>query len=645
MEDAKHLGRRSFIKASVLAGIATPTIPALAKRESAPAPGKVSPPGAAAATAENGAIPQADDDPHLIHRPGSDFMVDLLKATDTRYVSAMAGSTFRGLHESIVNYGGNKAPELIVCVHEEISAGIAHGYAKVANKPMACLVHSTVGLLHASMAIYNAWCDRAPIMVIAGNGLDATKRRPGVEWVHSAQDLGAFVREYVKYDDAPISLQHYAESYMRAHELSMTPPYEPVMIVADSELQEEEVDADIELRIPALAPVSPPAAPPEAIDRAADILLAASAPLIVADRAARSQRGVELIVKLAEILGAPVIDRAGRLNMPTTHFLCQTSLQNTLIREADAIIGLELTDLWGTINSVPDVPGRPSRRVARPEAKVIGISTGYGYVRSVVQDAQRYFAADVAIAADAEASLPSLITAIDRKMSGAQREAVAAKKARLQAAYAEMRASDAAAAAIGWDASPISTARLSMEIWEQIKDLDWGLVSNHAFISSWPQRLWDFTKYHQYIGGEGGYGVGYGAPAAVGAALAHRDADRIAVAIQCDGDLMMLPGTLWTAAHHRIPLLMVMHNNRSWHQETMHLKRMAGRRDRDPHTWAVGTTITDPEIDFAKIAKGMGVYAEGPISKPAELKGALSRALAVVRSGRPALLDTLTQMR
>jgi acetolactate synthase-1/2/3 large subunit len=645
MEDAKHLGRRSFIKASVLGGVAMPAIPAFAQAQGDPAPGKVAPPGMAVANAENGTVPQAGDDPHLIRHPGSDFMVDLLKATDTRYVAAMAGSTFRGLHESIINYGGNRAPELIVCVHEEISAGIAHGYAKVANQPMACLVHSTVGLLHASMAIYNAWCDRAPMMVIAGNSLDATKRRPGVEWVHSAQDLGAFVREYVKYDDTPVSLQHYAESYMRAHELSMTPPYEPVMIVADSELQEEDVEEGARPKIPARAAVSPPAGAPEAIERAASILLAASAPLIVADRAARSQRGMDLIVELATLLNAPVIDRAGRLNMPTTHYLCQTSLQSALIRQADAILGLELTDIWGTINTVPDVVGRPSRRIAREGAKVIGISANYGNVRSVVQDAQRYFAADLAIDADAEASLPSLIGAVRRQASPEQLATIGARTEKLQAAYSAMRAEDASAAANGWEASPISTARLSMEIWEQISGLDWGLVSNHAFISSWPQRLWDFTKYHQYIGGEGGYGVGYGAPAAVGAALAHRDAGRIAVAIQCDGDLMVLPGALWTAAHHRLPLLMVMHNNRSWHQETMHLKRMAGRRDRDPYSWPIGTTMTDPEIDFAQIARGMGVHAEGPISTPDQLRGALRRALDVVKSGRPALLDTLTQMR
>ncbi len=275
----------------------------------------------------------------------------------------------------------------------------------------------------------------------------------------------------------------------------------------------------------------------------------------------------------------------------------------------------------------------------------MNITASYGYVRSVVQDAQRYFAADIAIDADAQTCLPGLIEAVSRRMTDTKKEEIRQLEPARRESFSAMRAADAADAAIGWSASPISTARLCMEIWDQIKDLDWGLVTNHAFISSWPQRLWDITKYHQYIGGEGGYGVGYNTPAAVGAALAHRDAGRFAVAIPGDGDLMMLPGTLWTAAHHRVPLLMVMHNNRAWHQETMHLKRMSGRRDRGPETWHVGTVIDDPIIDFSGMAKSMGVWAEGPITDPAKLPAAIRRALNVVRSGRPALLDTITQMR
>jgi acetolactate synthase-1/2/3 large subunit len=201
------------------------------------------------------------------------------------------------------------------------------------------------------------------------------------------------------------------------------------------------------------------------------------------------------------------------------------------------------------------------------------------------------------------------------------------------------------AAAIGWDASPISTARLCMEVWDQISDLDWGLVSSSLFLSSWPQRLWDIREHHQYIGGEGGFGVGYNLPASVGAALAHRDAGRIPISFQTDGDFLVVPGALWTLAHHQIPLLIVMHNNRAWHQETMHLLRMANRRNRSSESWKVGTVLNDPNVDFAGIARGMGVWAAGPITEPGKLAAAIRRALKMVKSGKPALLDVVTQPR
>lgn len=654
MANSKQAGRRSFLKASLALGTANFAIPTLGQAAGPPGSPQAPAPTAERAHAEAGGI---DGEPHhergvdgalrpeLITDPGSDFMVDLMRAVDIRYVAAMAGSTFRGLHESIVNYGGNRAPELIVCVHEEVSAAMAHGYAKVAGKPMACLVHSNVGLQHASMAIYNAWCDRVPMIVVAGNGLDATKRRPGVEWLHATQDLGAMVRDFVKWDDVPVSLAHYAESFMRGYELSTTPPYEPVLIVADSELQEAPIVRREALNISRRAPVSPPAGDPAAIDRAAALLVAAEKPLIVVDRVARTPDGVKLLVQLAEMLNAPVIDRAGRMNMPTTHYLNQSSLQSRLVGSSDVLLGLELTDIWGIVNTVPDRTERTFRRLAHPSAKVIGISANYGYIKANVQDVQRYYAADLTMAADAQTCLPQLIEAVDRRLTRDVRKTIGARTAALKADYVQMRAADATDAARAWDASPVSTARLSMELWDQIKHLDWGLVSNPAFISSWPQRLWDITEHHQFIGGEGGYGVGYGAPAAAGAALAHRDAGRIAVAVQNDGDLMVLPGTLWTLAHHSIPILMVMHNNRAWHQETMHLKRMSSRRERGPDTWGIGTVITDPAIDFAMMARSMGVWADGPISDPDRLKAAIGRALEVVKSGKPALLDVLTQPR
>jgi acetolactate synthase I/II/III large subunit len=659
MEQDHSHGRRRFLKGSLVLGTASAMAPAALAQQAGQggqakdgAGTKPAGPSAATAHAEAGPVDAHPSMPNghggagaIIRDPGSDYMVDLLRAAGIRYVAAIPGSSFRGVHESLVNHGGNKAPELIVCVHEEISAAIAHGYAKAAGHPMACLVHSTVGLQHASMAIYNAWCDRVPMMVLAGNGLDETHRRPGVEWFHTAADLGAFVRDYVKWDDTPVSLAHYGESFMRAMQITMTPPCDPVLIVCDGDLQEEAIPDRAALPIPKLAEVAPAGGNPAAIGQAADMLVNATQPLIVADRAARTPAGMRALVQLAELLNAPVIDRGGRLNMPTNHYLNHTGRQASLVASADVILGLELTDIWGVVNDVPDIMHRKSVRKARPDARIIGISAGYGAAHGNVQDQQRYLATDLTLEADSETAMPQLIEAIGQRLDEGKRAAIAARKDALADAHKQMRATDAEAAANGWDASPISTARLSMELWNQIRHLDWALVSDTNFASYWPMRLWDFTEHHQYNGGAGGYGIGYGMPASVGAALAHRDAGRISVSIQTDGDMMMLPGSLWTLAHHQIPLLIVMHNNRAWHQETMHLKRMANWRGRGPTNWPVGTTITDPDIDFATLARSMGVWAQGPIDDPAKLSHAIAAALEVVKQGKPALLDILTQPR
>jgi thiamine pyrophosphate-dependent acetolactate synthase large subunit-like protein len=580
-----------------------------------------------------------------VANPGSDFMVDLLKQAGIQYVAAMPGSTFRGLHESIVNYGGNRSPELITCVHEEISAAMAHGYAKVAGKPMACLVHSNVGLQHASMAIYNAWCDRVPLIVLAGDALDATTRRPWIEWLHSQTDLGVLVRDFTKWDDTPVSLGHFAESFMRAYEITLTPPHAPVLLVVDIDLQESSIPDPGGMKAPKVSSVEAPGGDPVAVEKAAAMLVTADTPLILADRVARTPEGMARLVELAELLNAPVVDRGSRLNMPTDHFLNQTFRMGPLISKADVILGLELTDIYGLLNTMPDLPVRVARPLTSDKARTIAISVGYGYMKGNVQDVQRYFAADLTLDADAETCLPQLIESVRRQLTADRRAAIAQRAAPLRAAYHDMRAKAAEDAALTWDASPIGTGRLCMEIWAQVKDLDWALVSSAWLASQWPQRLWDINKHYQFIGDSGGGGVGYGAPGAAGAALAHRDAGRIPIAIQSDGDLMVLPGTLWTLAHHSIPLLMVMQNNRAWHQETMHLQRMANRRNRGVERAPTGTLLTDPNVDFARMAQSMGVWAEGPISDPSQLKPALTRALDVVKSGKPALLDVVTQPR
>jgi acetolactate synthase-1/2/3 large subunit len=656
-EKKKESGRRGFLKGALVAGAgaATGAVALVAPGESAaqgtgPKPGSAPGPSSSMVAAEtmgSGGAHEghaAADAGHVVD-PGSDFIVDVLKAADIEYVTIMTSSALRGLQESIVNYGGNKAPELIICCHEEAAVGMAHGYAKMAGKPMASMVHAVVGLQHASMAIYNAWCDRVPLMLLCGNTADATKRMPGVEWIHTAVDMGSSVRDMVKWDDAPGSLQNYAESFMRARAIATTPPMEPVLIVTDTELQENPIEDRKALRIPKRVQVQPPEGDPVSLARIAKAMVEAKNPLIVVDRAARDQTGVDLLVQLAESLNAPVIDLYGRMNFPNTHYLQQSGRRAALVKQADVILALEVGDVWGLLNRVSDVPGRPSMRVAKPDVQLMAISSGYMYSKSTFGDVQRYQAAEVTVAADAQATLPALIEAI-KKAAGSGNSAIAGRKQPLTDAYLAMRNDARKRAAAGWDSSPISTARLCQEIWAQIKnEPKWALVSQPQFESYWPQQLWEFTEYKQFMGGSGGYGIGYGLPASAGAALACKGEGRLAINIQPDGDLLMVPSVLWTLAHHKIPMLTIMHNNRAWHQEAMHLQRMGVRRDRDPLSWRMGTRIEAPFVDYATVAKGMGMWAEGPISDPAQLGPAIARALAVVKRGLPALIDVVTQPR
>jgi len=572
-------------------------------------------------------------------------MVDVVKSIGLEYICANPGSSFRALHEALVTYGGNTSPELITCCHEESSVAMAHGFAKVDGKPIGVLAHGTVGLQHAAMAIYNAYCDRVPVYIIVGNTLDATERRPGVEWTHSVQDAASLVRDFSKWDDTPISLEHFAESAVRAHKLATTPPMGPVLLVADSELQERPLAAGFKLRIPKTTSSAAPHGDVAAVAEVAKLLVAAEYPVIVADRAARTPAGLASLVELAETLQAAVIDQGGRMNCPSRHPLNQSGQSRATLAAADVILGLELTDFWGTVNTYRDQLHRSSRSILKAGAKTIAISTRDLGVKANYQDFQRFPELDLTIAGDAEATLPSLVAAVKTLVTGDRRRVFDERGKKLGEASRNAYDRARADAGYAWDASPVTTARMSMELWDAIRHEDWALASYLNPVSGWPMRLWTFDKHYQFIGGSGGSGIGYGAPAAVGAALANRKHGRLTVAIQPDGDLMYAPGILWTAAHHHIPVLMVMHNNRAYHQELMHLQRMANRHNRGADRAHIGTTITDPNIDYAKVAQGLGVYAEGPIDNPSELAPALRRAVAVVKRGEPALVDVVTQPR
>src|SRR6266850_951989 len=477
------VNRRSFLTGAVTGAAALIAKPAIAAAAPQQAPAR-------AEVADEG-------------RPGSDFMVDVFKSLGFEYLFAMPGGSFGGIHESVINYGNNQKPEFITCMHEESSVAMANGYAKIEGKPVLVCVHGTVGLQHATMAIYDAWCDRVPIYVVGGNTLDAARRGGEVAWVHSVQDTCAIVRDITKWDDNPVSLTHFAESAVRAYKIAMTPPMGPVALVADTELQNDRVPNGANLRVPRLSPSAPPQGDSGAVAEAAKLLVAAENPVIVASRAVQSAAGMKLLIELAETLQAGVVDQHRRLNFPTQHPLNQSlragpagkPQTGPAVNEADVILALESGELYSTV--------RQARQRNNP-AKLINISAGDLFLKSNYQNFMRYTEVDVSMAADVEATLPALIEAVKRQITADRRRVFDARRSRLAEAGRRALERTRTDASYGWEASPISTARLCAELWAQIKNEDWSLVTESFWVREWPLRLWNFDRHYQYIGGAGG---------------------------------------------------------------------------------------------------------------------------------------------
>jgi acetolactate synthase I/II/III large subunit len=578
---------------------------------------------------------------------GSDVVVDLMKAFDIEYAAFNPGATFRGIHDSIVNYGGNYKPEVIFCHHEEISVALAHGYAKAKGKPMIAIVHNMVGLQHASMAIFNAYIDRVPVMVLGGTGpMNTKRRRPRIDWIHTALVQGNQVRDYVKWDDQPYSLADVPDSFIRGYRIATTEPMAPVYINYDADIQEDAIASPIE--IPDVARYAPPApvqANPESLRKAAELLVNAQAPLIIADALGRNPKTVPALIELAELLAIPVVDKGARFNFPTTHPLDATDGARDLLRKADVIVALDVADLFGSLTTVSKQT-RACEYVTSAGVKIISISMNDMLVHSWAGDYHALQAVDFPMCADTSVAVPEL-TRLCRELLGNNGK----KKAELEARHKELaekqksrRAKWLADAQAKASLQDISTAFLAYDLGEVIKKEDWILVNGTS--NGWARRLWDFTKPNQYLGASGGAGVGYGASAAIGAALALKGSGKLAVDIQSDGDLLMTSSSLWTAAKHRIPLLMVLHNNQSFYNSEEHGIEVAKYRKRPVENAGIGTHVDDPAVDYAQMAQSFGVHAEGPIRRTADLRPALERALRFVKEKNlPALVDVISEPR
>jgi len=548
---------------------------------------------------------------------GSDAIAAVLRTLDIPFLALNPGASYRGLHDSIVNYLGNTRPQMLLCLHEESAVAIAQGYAKASGRMMGAVVHSNVGLMHASMAIFNAWCDRMPMLVLGATGpWDAAKRRPWIDWIHTASDQAALVRDYTKWDNQPASVAAAYEAILRAAQIANTAPRGPTYINLDAGLQEAKIGALPPLPDAKRYRAPDPVLPAEhLVEAAAKLLAGAKHPAILAGRVSRSESCWKQRVALAEKLHARVFtDIKVGAAFPTDHplhaappatFLSPDAAK--LLREADVVLSLDWVDLAGALKAAwgADPVG----------AKVIQISPDAHVHRGWSMDYQGLTAVDVYMMCEPDIVVPLLLDAVMPRPG-----AVAAKPAPLPDAAPDV-------VSIRTLADALNVATKGMEVCVTRLPLGWNGAYRH------------FRHPLDYIGSEGGGGVGAGPGITVGAALALKDSGRLPVAIMGDGDFLMGTTALWTAAHYGIPCLILVANNRSFFNDELHQERVAKERSRPVENRWIGQRISGPDIDIAMMARAQGAEGIGPVAKASELKPAIEKGIQAARNGAVCVVD------
>ncbi len=573
---------------------------------------------------------------------GSDVMVDILRALGIKYIALNPGASYRGLHDSLVNYGDG-GPEMLMCSHEEIAVAIANGYGRVTGKPMATGIHNVVGLQHAAMAIFNAWCDRTPILNLGGAGPQNATNRRSTDWVHTALVQGALVRDFVKFDDQPFSVEASMESLLRAYRIATTVPMGPVYVALDSDVQEERLDG--QAMIPDAANFKAPAPPRANLDalRDAAVMLAeAEWPVIIAGEINPHGTALDDLIELAELLGAAVVD-TNRFSFPNTHDLDATQVREAVLKDADVVLALDVPSL-----GVPLGPNVRERGALQPaiseDCKIINIGMFEFEKQSWVTDNMWLMPVVNPIAADSTGAIRELlIMCREMRAMGDDFTAKAeARRAKVAAMHNEAAQKNADRAAAEWDSTPIAAGRFYGELKAKLAEREWALVHSHG--GRW-RGILDITEPdHELSGGRGG-GVGSGLPTAIGGALAHKGDGKLCVGVFGDGDFFMTNGALWTAAKYDIPLLALIYNNESYYNDEDHQERMAIARDRPVENKGIGIRIEGPSPDFAMMARSQGVAGFGPVTNPNDLAGVLEEAIKVVESGKPAVVDIRTTAR
>ena len=540
-----------------------------------------------------------------------------------------------------MNYGGGK-PEIILCTHEKVAVSLAHGYAKTTGKPMGAIVHDVVGLLHSTMGVYYAQLDRVPVIVMGGTGpMDRTKRRPAIDWIHTAQVQGEAVRNFTKWDDQPHSIDDFPASFARAYRIATTEPAGPVYLCYDAGLQEDEIGhpLSVESVVNGARP-APVQADPAALARAAEMIARADRPVIVTEFTGRHPEAFAELLGLAEDLVAAVVDMHGRVNFPNRHPLNLSFGSGEALKDADLVISLDVGDLHRALNELDrDSRDRAKRSRLAPGTPIVDIGLSELRLSKWAEDLGDFQPVTLSIVADTRLALPELRRLLRERMRGrdrtARRNAIAARHDDLVTAWERE-------AKVDWGAGPMTAPRLASEIWSVIKNDDWVLTANT--LEDWALRLWNMDSPARHPGRS--FGTATQIAVSLGVGLAYRDTDKLVVDVQPDGDLMFDPGALWTAANSRIPILAVMYNNRAYYNDFEHQIRVAHHRGTPVENAGVGQEIDQPAPDFAMMARSMGWYAEGPITDPDQAGPAIERAAAYVREKRmPALVDTIVRRR
>ena len=549
---------------------------------------------------------------------GSDAIALMLRRMELPYVLINPGASFRGLHDSIVNYLGNETPQMMLVLHEEHAIAIAHGYTKVSGHMLGAIVHSNVGLMHASMAIFNAWADRVPVLIMGATGpVDAAQRRPWIDWLHTAQDQGALVRNFTKWDAQPASVPAAAEALLRAAQISRTAPYGPTYVCFDVALQESKLDATPVLPDPMrYLPASPAQPSSEDVVKAAAWLSEAKQPVILMGRVSRSESAWKERIQLAESLGAKVLtDLKVGAAFPTNHPLHEVApgfflspASANVLKAADVVLSLDWVDLAGTLKQAWGSEPVQSR--------VIQVSVDQYIHNGWSMDHQGLAPVDLYMMAQPEPTVKSLLAQLGNRT-------------------ADFTAQERPPAAMG-DAATIDIARIARSLRQATRCDDVCLI---RLPLGWSGDLWDFHHPLDYLGYDGGGGIGSGPGMAVGAALALRHTGRLPVAIVGDGDYMMGATALWTAAKEQIPLLTIVSNNQSFFNDEIHQERVAKDRGRPVENRWIGQRIADPAPDLAMIARAQGLIGIGPVEIPEELDAALANAIELVRQGKSVVID------